>query len=87
MLVPRPETELLVDLARVARRPRGPGRGRPRHRVGRHRARGQAGGRPPGCMRSRLTDLAHAWAVRNRDRLGLDVAIDRGDARTHTQIS
>ena len=28
-----------------------------------------------------LTDLAHAWAVRNRDRLGLDVAIDRGDAR------
>jgi release factor glutamine methyltransferase len=28
-----------------------------------------------------LTDLAHAWAVRNRDRLGLDVAIERGDAR------
>jgi release factor glutamine methyltransferase len=28
-----------------------------------------------------LTDLAHAWAVRNRDRLGLDVTVDRGDAR------
>ncbi len=28
-----------------------------------------------------LTDLAHAWAVRNRDRLGLDVTIERGDAR------
>jgi release factor glutamine methyltransferase len=28
-----------------------------------------------------LTDLAHAWAVRNRDRLGLDVTVERGDAR------
>jgi release factor glutamine methyltransferase len=28
-----------------------------------------------------LTDLAHAWAVRNRDRLRLDVTVDRGDAR------
>jgi release factor glutamine methyltransferase len=28
-----------------------------------------------------LTDLAHAWAVRNRDRLGLEVTVDRGDAR------
>jgi release factor glutamine methyltransferase len=28
-----------------------------------------------------LTDLAHAWAVRNRDRLGLEVSVDRGDAR------
>jgi release factor glutamine methyltransferase len=28
-----------------------------------------------------LTDLAHAWAVRNRDRLGLDMTLERGDAR------
>ncbi len=28
-----------------------------------------------------LTELASAWAVRNRDRLGLDVTVDRGDAR------
>ncbi|HPK88183.1 MAG TPA: methyltransferase, partial [Dermatophilaceae bacterium] len=26
--------------------------------------------------------LAHAWAVANRDRLGLDVQVDLGDART-----
>ena len=32
-------------------------------------------------MRSSCTDLAHAWAVRNRDRLGLEVSVDRGDAR------
>jgi len=28
-----------------------------------------------------LTEHAHAWAVRNRDRSGLDVPIERGDAR------
>ncbi|WP_299441203.1 peptide chain release factor N(5)-glutamine methyltransferase [uncultured Phycicoccus sp.] len=29
-----------------------------------------------------LSDLAHGWAVANRDRLGLDVEIRLGDART-----
>lgn len=29
-----------------------------------------------------VSDLAHAWAVRNRDRLGLDVEVVLGDART-----
>src|SRR6478752_7630676 len=54
VFVPRPETELLVDLA----------------------LRSLAGRDAPV-----VADLAHAWAVRNRDRLGLEVSVDRGDAR------
>ena len=82
VFVPRPETELLVDLALrpLAGRTR-PGRRRPRHRVGRHRPRGEAGVPGATVYAVELTDLAHAWAVRNRDRLGLDVTVDRGDAR------
>jgi release factor glutamine methyltransferase len=82
VFVPRPETELLVDLA-------------VRSLAGRQApvvvdlATGSGAIAlavkeewPAATVYAvELTDLAHAWAVRNRDRLGLDVAIERGDAR------
>ena len=72
--------------ARHRRRPRrwsvAAGR-RPLHRLGRDRARRQ--GRGPRLRRVHaveLSDLAHGWAVANRDRLGLDVDLRLGDATT-----
>lgn len=82
VFVPRPETELLVDLAlrAVAGMPRpvvvdlATGSGAIALSV-KHEC-------PEATLYAvELTDLAHAWAVRNRDRLGLDVTIERGDAR------
>ena len=82
VFVPRPETELLVDLALRAlagiRRP-----------VVVDLATGSGAialAMKQECPEAvvyavELTELAHAWAVRNRDRLGLDVTVDRGDAR------
>ena len=82
VFVPRPETELLVDLAARSIA----GREAP---VVVDLATGSGAIAlavkqewPAATVYAvELTDLAHAWAVRNRDRLGLDVAIDRGDAR------
>jgi len=82
VFVPRPETELLVDLAL-------------RSLAGRDApvVVDLATGSGPIALAVKaecpaatvyaveLTDLAHAWAVRNRDRLGLEVSVDRGDAR------
>jgi release factor glutamine methyltransferase len=82
VFVPRPETELLVDLAM-------------RSLAGREApvlvdlATGSGAIAlavkqewPAATVYAvELTDLAHAWAVRNRDRLGLDVTVERGDAR------
>jgi release factor glutamine methyltransferase len=82
VFVPRPETELLVDLALRAL-------------AGVHRpvvvdlATGSGAIAlavkqewPEATVYAiELTDLAQAWAVRNRDRLALDVSVDRGDAR------
>jgi release factor glutamine methyltransferase len=82
VFLPRPETELLVDLAL---------RGLAGHDapVVVDLATGSGAialAVKQECPTARvyaveLTDLAHAWAVRNRDRLGLDVAVERGDAR------
>jgi release factor glutamine methyltransferase len=82
VFVPRPETELLVDLALRALA----GVERP---VVVDLATGSGAIAlavkqecPPATVYAvELTDLAHAWAVRNRDRLGLDVTVDHGDAR------
>jgi release factor glutamine methyltransferase len=82
VFVPRPETELLVDLALRALA----GQERP---VVVDLATGSGAialavkqEHPAATVYAvELTDLAHAWAVRNRDRLQLDVAIERGDAR------
>ena len=82
VFVPRPETELLVDLALRSLA----GRSDP---VVVDLATGSGAialavkQECPGATvyAVELTDLAHAWAVRNRDRLGLDVTVDRGDAR------
>ncbi|MEP6650629.1 MAG: peptide chain release factor N(5)-glutamine methyltransferase [Lapillicoccus sp.] len=82
VFVPRPETELLVDLAL-------------RELAGRERpvvldlATGSGAialAVKQECPQAtvyavELTELAHAWAVRNRDRLGLDVTVEHGDAR------
>jgi release factor glutamine methyltransferase len=82
VFVPRPETELLVDLAL-----RGlAGREAP---VVVDLATGSGAialalkqEYPAATVYAvELTDLAHAWAARNRDRLGLDVTIELGDAR------
>jgi release factor glutamine methyltransferase len=82
VFVPRPETELLVDLALRSLA----GRDAP---VVVDLATGSGAIAlavkaecPAATVYAvELTDLAHAWAVRNRDRLGLDVTVDRGDAR------
>ena len=82
VFVPRPETELLVDLALRSLA----GRDAP---VVVDLATGSGAIAlavkeecPAATVYAvELTDLAHAWAVRNRDRLGLDVSVDRGDAR------
>jgi release factor glutamine methyltransferase len=82
VFVPRPETELLVDLALRSLA----GREAP---VVVDLATGSGAIAlavkqewPAASVYAvELTDLAHAWAVRNRDRLGLDVTIERGDAR------
>ena len=82
VFVPRPETELLVDLALRALA----GQERP---VVVDLATGSGAIAlavkqecPAATVYAvELTDLAHAWAVRNRDRLGLDVTVERGDAR------
>lgn len=83
VFVPRPETELLVELALRAVQD-----------VGRPLVVDLATGSgavalavkdecpPAQVFAVELSDLAHAWAVANRDRLGLDVAIVLGDART-----
>jgi release factor glutamine methyltransferase len=82
VFVPRPETELVVDLAL---------RGLAAHEAPVVVDLATGSGAialavklecPAATVYAvELTDLAHAWAVRNRDRLGLDVAVDRGDAR------
>ena len=85
VFVPRPETELLVDLALRALAGLRPNR-RP---VVVDLATGSGAIAlavkqecPTATVYAvELTDLAHAWAVRNRDRLGLDVTVDSGDAR------
>ena len=82
VFVPRPETELLVDLALRAL----PGR---ESQVVVDLATGSGAIAlaikhecPTAWVYAvELTDLAHAWAVRNRDRLGLEVIVDLGDAR------
>ena len=82
VFVPRPETELLVDLAIRSLA----GREAP---VVVDLATGSGAIAlavkqewPAATVYAvELTDLAHAWAVRNRDRLGLDVTVERGDAR------
>jgi release factor glutamine methyltransferase len=82
VFVPRPETELLVDLALRALA----GVARPVV-VDLATGSGAIGlalkqESPAATVYAvELTDLAHAWATRNRDRLGLDVTIERGDAR------
>jgi release factor glutamine methyltransferase len=82
VFVPRPETEMLVDLALRSLAGReapvvvdlATGSGAIALAVKREW--------PAATVYAvELTDLAHAWAVRNRDRLGLDVTIERGDAR------
>ena len=82
VFVPRPETELLVDLAlRALTGVQGPvvvdlatGSGAIALAVKQEW--------PEATVYAiELTDLAQAWAVRNRDRLALDVSVDRGDAR------
>jgi release factor glutamine methyltransferase len=82
VFVPRPETELLVDLAlRALAGPHAPvvvdlatGSGAIALAV-------KAECPAATVYAVELTDLAHAWAARNRDRLGLEVTVDRGDAR------
>jgi release factor glutamine methyltransferase len=82
VFVPRPETELLVDLALRSLA----GRDAP---VVVDLATGSGAIAlavkaecPTATVYAvELTDLAHAWAVRNRDRFGLEVSVDRGDAR------
>lgn len=82
VFVPRPETELLVDLALRAvagiQRPvvvdLATGSGAIALAVKHEWPQATVYG-------IELTDLANAWAVRNRDRLGLDVTVDHGDAR------
>ena len=82
VFVPRPETELLVDLAlRVLAGRRSPvvvdlatGSGAIALSVKQEH---------PGAevYAVELSELAYGWAVANRDRLGLDVTIEQGDAR------
>ncbi len=82
VFVPRPETELLVDLALRSLADRdapvvvdlATGSGAIALAV-------KAECPAATVYAVELTDLAHAWAVRNRDRLGLEVTVDRGDAR------
>ncbi len=82
VFVPRPETELLVDLALRALA----GRDRP---VVVDLATGSGAialalkqEYPAAQVYAvELGELAHGWAVANRDRLGLDVPIEQGDAR------
>ena len=82
VFVPRPETELLVDLALRSLAGReapvvvdlATGSGAIALAVKQEWPAARV-------YAVELTDLAHAWAVRNRDRLGLDVTIERGDAR------
>ena len=82
VFVPRPETELVVDLAL---------RGLAAHEAPVVVDLATGSGAIALAVKQEcpaatvyaveLTDMAHAWAVRNRDRLGLDVAVDLGDAR------
>lgn len=82
VFVPRPETELVVDLALRAivgiQRPvvvdLATGSGAIALAVKQEWPQATV-------YAVELTELASAWAVRNRDRLGLDVTVDRGDAR------
>jgi release factor glutamine methyltransferase len=82
VFVPRPETELLVDLALRSLAGReapvvvdlATGSGAIALAVKQEWPAARV-------YAVELTDLAQAWAVRNRDRLGLDVTIERGDAR------
>ncbi len=82
VFVPRPETELVVDLALRAlaghSRPLvvdlATGSGAIALAVKQEHPDAQV-------YAVELGELAHGWAVANRDRLGLDVAVDQGDAR------
>jgi release factor glutamine methyltransferase len=82
VFVPRPETELLVDLAlrELAGRDRpvvvdlATGSGALAFAVKQEYPSAQV-------YAVELSELAHGWAVANRDRLGLDVTVVRGDAR------
>ncbi len=83
VFVPRPETELLVDLAVQALADQQAG-------VVVDLATGSGAialslkqERPATTVYAvELSELAHGWATANRDRLGLDVAIELGDACT-----
>lgn len=82
VFVPRPETELVVDLALRALAGRSApvvvdlatGSGAIALAVKQEQPDAQV-------YAVELGELAHGWAVANRDRLGLDVTLDRGDAR------
>lgn len=83
VFMPRPETELLVELALTALA------GMPGAPIVVDLATGSGAialSLKQECPRAQvsaveLSELAHAWAVANRDRLGLDVALTLGDAR------
>lgn len=83
VFVPRPETELVVDLALRALA----GRESPRV-VDLATGSGAIAlsvkqEHPTARVYAvELSELAHGWAVANRDRLGLDVHLELGDART-----
>ncbi len=85
VFVPRPETELLVDLALRALA----GHSQPFVPVVVDLASGSGAialavkqERPDAQVYAvELSELAHGWAVANRDRLALDVTLDQGDAR------
>jgi release factor glutamine methyltransferase len=82
VFTPRPETELLVDLAlrALAGRPRpvvvdlATGSGAIALSVKQEHPDARV-------YAVELGELAHGWALANRDRLGLDVSLERGDAR------
>ena len=88
VFVPRPETEVLVDLAlaEVDRRAAEPDRHRPVRVVDLCSGSGAIAlslkdERPGTEVRGlELSPDAYAWAVANRDRLGLDVELVQGDA-------
>ena len=85
VFVPRPETEVVAGLAIDAARAAG-GRRRSSSTCAPAPAPSRSPSRTrcpaPGCCAVELSDLAHGWAVANRDRLGLDVDVRLGDATT-----
>jgi release factor glutamine methyltransferase len=88
VFVPRPETEVLVDLALAEVDQVGSGPGRPADVRVVDLCSGSGaialsikGERPGAQVRAlELSADAYAWALANRDRLGLDVDVRQGDA-------